>query len=148
VTCPTGGDLLSGFSGPSSEAFRHHEEKRDDKYPEKGCSNHAAEHRRAHGMARRGAGTFRDNQRKDSKDKRKACHHYRAETLLRQIGDADWDRPITRIAQTSKDFAEFTIDYPYGDVLSRPGLELRTRQICTVSSLLANGHCNRSFVST
>jgi hypothetical protein len=43
----------------------------------------------------------------------------RAEALLRQIGGADWDHPITRLAQTSWDFAELTIDYPYGDVLSR-----------------------------
>ncbi|WP_258186946.1 carboxymuconolactone decarboxylase family protein [Variovorax sp. WS11] len=35
--------------------------------------------------------------------------------------------------------ARFTVDYPYGDVLSRPGLDLRLRQLCNVGSLIAQG---------
>lgn len=59
--------------------------------------------------------------------------------ILKKIGGADFDDPINRLAQVSEDMARFTVEYPYGDVLSRPGMDLRTRQICTISSLIAQG---------
>ena len=59
--------------------------------------------------------------------------------VLRQIGGKDFDGPINMLSQISPDMARFTVEYPYGDVLSRPGLDLRMRQICTVSSLIAQG---------
>lgn len=63
----------------------------------------------------------------------------RGRALLRQIGGDGWDGPITALAETSPAFAGLTVAYPYGDVLSRPGLDLRSRQICTVSMLMAQG---------
>ncbi|TWA78272.1 4-carboxymuconolactone decarboxylase [Azospirillum brasilense] len=57
--------------------------------------------------------------------------------LLQRIGGPDFDGPINRLSRLSKDMARFTVEYPYGDVLSRPGLDLRLRQICTISALLA-----------
>lgn len=59
--------------------------------------------------------------------------------LLRQIGGQDFDRPINSLAEVSPDLSRFTVEYPYGDVLSRPGLELPLRQLCTVAMLLADG---------
>lgn len=59
--------------------------------------------------------------------------------ILQKIGGAGFDGPVNRLAQASEDMARFTVEYPYGDVLSRPGLDLRTRQICTISSLIAQG---------
>ena len=63
----------------------------------------------------------------------------RGMSILRQIGGQDFDGPIKRLAQVSPDMADFTVAYPYGDILSRPGLDLRTRQVCTVSCLIAQG---------
>lgn len=57
--------------------------------------------------------------------------------LLQRIGGVDFDGPINRLSRVSKDMARFTVEYPYGDVLSRPGLDLRLRQICTISALMA-----------
>ncbi|KAA0596292.1 carboxymuconolactone decarboxylase family protein [Azospirillum lipoferum] len=57
--------------------------------------------------------------------------------LLQRIGGVDFDGPINRLSRLSKDMARFTVEYPYGDVLSRPGLDLRLRQICTISALMA-----------
>jgi len=59
--------------------------------------------------------------------------------LLRQIGGENFDGPINALAETSADLSRFTVEYPYGDVLSRPGLALPLRQLCTVSMLLADG---------
>jgi 4-carboxymuconolactone decarboxylase len=63
----------------------------------------------------------------------------RGRAILRRIGGQDFDGPVNRLAQISPDLARFTIEYPYGDVLSRDGLDLRVRQICTISSLIAQG---------
>lgn len=59
--------------------------------------------------------------------------------ILRQIGGDNFDGPINALAETSPEFSRFTVEYPYGDVLSRPGLELPLRQLCTISMLLADG---------
>jgi 4-carboxymuconolactone decarboxylase len=59
--------------------------------------------------------------------------------VLRRIGGETYDGPITRLAETSPDLARLTVEYPYGDILSRPGLDLRLRQLCTVAMLTAHG---------
>lgn len=59
--------------------------------------------------------------------------------LLQQIGGENFDGPINALAEVSADLSRFTVEFPYGDVLSRPGLELPLRQLCTVSMLLADG---------
>jgi len=59
--------------------------------------------------------------------------------ILRQIGGENFEEPINSVAETSVDFARFAVEYPYGDVLSRPGLDLPLRQLCTISMLLADG---------
>jgi 4-carboxymuconolactone decarboxylase len=59
--------------------------------------------------------------------------------FLRTIGGENFDLPIKRPAQISPDLARFVVEFAYGDVLSRPGLELRLRQVTTVSALIAEG---------
>src|SRR5688572_5362129 len=59
--------------------------------------------------------------------------------ILRRIGGQNFDGPINALAETSADLSRFTVEYPYGDVLSRQGLDLPLRQLCTVSMLLADG---------
>jgi 4-carboxymuconolactone decarboxylase len=59
--------------------------------------------------------------------------------ILRQIGGENFDGPINSLAEISSDLSRFTVEYPYGDVLSRPGLDLPLRQLCTISMLLADG---------
>lgn len=48
-----------------------------------------------------------------------------------------------RFADVSPDFARLTVEIPFGDIYSRPGLDLRSRQIATVSALLALGAVNQ-----
>jgi 4-carboxymuconolactone decarboxylase len=59
--------------------------------------------------------------------------------ILRRIGGPNFDGPINVLAEISADLSRFTVEYPYGDVLSRPGLDLPSRQLCTISMLLADG---------
>ena len=39
----------------------------------------------------------------------------------------------------SPDFGDLLIEFPFGDVYSRPGLDLRSREIATVAALTAMG---------
>jgi len=59
--------------------------------------------------------------------------------VLQRIGGEGFDLASKRLAEASPDLARFTVEYPYGDILSRPGLDLPLRQICTVSCLMALG---------
>lgn len=59
--------------------------------------------------------------------------------VLKKIGGAGYAIPIDRLAQVAPDLARFTVEFAYGDILSRPGLDLRLRQIATVAALMAHG---------
>ncbi len=65
--------------------------------------------------------------------------HLRGLAVLKQIGGENFAGPVSQLASFSEDLARFTIQFPYGDVLSRDGLDLRTRQILTAATLLAHG---------
>ena len=57
---------------------------------------------------------------------------------LQAIGGRDYDGPLKKVAQVSPDIADLLLLFPYGGVMSRPGLSLRERQICTIAMLLAH----------
>src|SRR5207244_7149386 len=59
--------------------------------------------------------------------------------VLEKIGGEGFDIPVNRLAEVAPDLARFTIEFAYGDILSRPGLDLRLRQIVTIASLMTHG---------
>lgn len=44
------------------------------------------------------------------------------------------------LQDVSPDLANFIIEFPYGDLYSRPGLDLKSRQIATIAGLTALGY--------
>ncbi|MEX3927344.1 carboxymuconolactone decarboxylase family protein [Paraburkholderia sp. BR10936] len=68
-----------------------------------------------------------------------AERHSRGIKVLKRIGGAGYGIPVHRLAQVAPDLARFTVEFAYGDILSRPGLDLRLRQIATVAALMAHG---------
>ncbi|MGH9770772.1 MAG: carboxymuconolactone decarboxylase family protein [Candidatus Acidiferrales bacterium] len=44
------------------------------------------------------------------------------------------------LADVAPDFARYIVEFPFGDIFSRPGLDLRTRELITVAALTAMGH--------
>ena len=44
------------------------------------------------------------------------------------------------LADIAPDFARYVVEFPFGDIFSRPGLDLRTRELLTVAALTAIGH--------
>ena len=62
-----------------------------------------------------------------------------AEMLARidgEIGEA----VVASLADIAPDFARYIVEFPFGDIYSRPGLDLRSREIATVAALTAMGN--------
>jgi 4-carboxymuconolactone decarboxylase len=60
--------------------------------------------------------------------------------ILRQVGGADYDALIRALQDIAPALGRFTVEFGYGDVISRPELDLKTRQLCTVAALAALGN--------
>ena len=58
---------------------------------------------------------------------------------LAEIDGEQGERVIEALKDISPDFAELLIEFPFGDVYSRPGLDLKSREIATVAALTAMG---------
>lgn len=59
---------------------------------------------------------------------------------LKQIHGDEGGRFIDNVKSISPDLARFIVEFGFGDVYSRPGLDIRTRQIVTVAALTALGN--------
>lgn len=47
---------------------------------------------------------------------------------------------VASLADIAPDFARYLIEFPFGDIYSRPGLSLRDREIATIAALTAMGN--------
>lgn len=47
---------------------------------------------------------------------------------------------VQDLRATAPDLADWIIDFSYGDVMARPGLDRRTRQLATIAALTAMGN--------
>jgi 4-carboxymuconolactone decarboxylase len=61
-------------------------------------------------------------------------------TALRRLGGPDVAEPVLAAADIAPDLVRFAIEFAFGDVLSRPGLELPVKELCTVAALAALHH--------
>ena len=60
---------------------------------------------------------------------------------LNHIDGEAGQQVIDSLQDICPDLAKYTIEYPFGDIYSRPGLDLRSREIATVAALTALGNC-------
>jgi 4-carboxymuconolactone decarboxylase len=59
---------------------------------------------------------------------------------LKEIDGDAGERVIESLKDIAPDLARYTIEFPFGDVYSRPGLDLKSREIATVAALTALGN--------
>jgi 4-carboxymuconolactone decarboxylase len=59
---------------------------------------------------------------------------------LREIDGDAGERVIESLAGIAPDFARYLLEFPFGDIYSRPGLDLRSREIATIAALAAMGN--------
>ena len=59
---------------------------------------------------------------------------------LREIDGEAGERVIESLADIAPDFARYLIEFPFGDIYSRPGLDLQRREIAVIAALTAMGN--------
>jgi 4-carboxymuconolactone decarboxylase len=59
---------------------------------------------------------------------------------LREIDGMAGQRVIDSLADIAPDFARYLIEFPFGDIYSRPQLDLKSREIGVVAALTAMGN--------
>lgn len=59
---------------------------------------------------------------------------------LREIDGQAGERVVASLSDIAPDFAKYLIEFPFGDIYSRPQLDLKTREIGVVAALTALGN--------
>ncbi len=67
--------------------------------------------------------------------------YHRGKDLLQKLNPEGIVRVNESLADIAPDLARFVMEFAYGDIYSRPGLDLKSREIATVSALTALGNC-------
>ncbi|KMV30920.1 carboxymuconolactone decarboxylase family protein [Photobacterium swingsii] len=60
---------------------------------------------------------------------------------LNEIDGEAGQNVIKSLNDICPDLAKYIIEYPFGDIYQRDGLDLRTRELVTVAALTALGNC-------
>lgn len=59
---------------------------------------------------------------------------------LKEIDGQAGENVIESLKDIAPDFARLLIEFPFGDIYSRPGLDLKTRELAVVAALTALGN--------
>lgn len=59
---------------------------------------------------------------------------------LREIDGHAGEAVLESLSDIAPDFARYLIEFPFGDIYSRPGLDLKSREIAVVAALTALGN--------
>jgi 4-carboxymuconolactone decarboxylase len=59
---------------------------------------------------------------------------------LKEVDGAAGERVIESLKDIAPDFARYLIEFPFGDIYTRPGLDLKSREIAVVAALTALGN--------
>lgn len=69
-----------------------------------------------------------------------ATNHERGVAALDIIVGGDSEQRLATLTTIAPEMARWITDFAYGDVVSRPGLDLRSRELATVAALTAMGN--------
>src|ERR1700752_4815749 len=59
---------------------------------------------------------------------------------LKEIDGEAGEKVIQSLKDIAPDFAAYLIEFPFGDIYSRPGLDLKSREIAVVAALTTLGN--------
>ena len=59
---------------------------------------------------------------------------------LHEIDGEAGARVVQSLEDIAPDFARYLVEFPFGDIYSRPGLDLKSREIAVVAALTAMGN--------
>ncbi len=66
---------------------------------------------------------------------------------LEKMNDNGFKRLKESLNDIAPDLVRFVVEFPYGDIYSRPGLDLKSREIATVAALTALGNAQPQLQS-
>ncbi len=73
-------------------------------------------------------------------DSEASSRYARGWEKLREIDGQAGERVVASLADIAPDFARYLIEFPFGDIYSRPNLDLKMREIGVVAALTALGN--------
>ena len=60
--------------------------------------------------------------------------------MLQRVDGKGADAVVNSLKDIAPDFARYLIEFPFGDIYARPGLDLRSREVATIAALTALGN--------
>jgi len=66
----------------------------------------------------------------------------RGSRILSEIDGTAGEQVVQSLADIAPDFARYLVEFPFGDIYARPGLNSRDREIATIAALTALGNAS------
>ena len=60
--------------------------------------------------------------------------------MLRRVDGKGGETVVESLKDIAPDFARYLVEFPFGDIYARPGLDLKSREIAVVAALTALGN--------
>ena len=64
----------------------------------------------------------------------------RGSRALAEIDGHGGQAVVDALADIAPDFGRYLVEFPFGDIYARPGLDLRSREVATIAALTVLGH--------
>ncbi|PAD35790.1 carboxymuconolactone decarboxylase family protein [Terribacillus saccharophilus] len=71
----------------------------------------------------------------------KSERYLRGMERLMEVDGTGGERVISSLQTIAPDLADYVVEFAFGDVYSREGLDLKQRQLVTIASLTTQGGC-------
>jgi len=62
--------------------------------------------------------------------------------VLRQVDGKGGEAVVESLKDIAPDFARYLVEFPFGDIYARPGLDLKSREIAVIAALTALGNAS------
>lgn len=83
------------------------------------------------------------DKQQSTKTKEQTMHSERYErglAMLQRVDGKGGAAVVESLQDIAPDFARYLLEFPFGDIYTRPGLDLKSREIATVAALTALGN--------
>jgi 4-carboxymuconolactone decarboxylase len=75
----------------------------------------------------------------------RSLRYRKGQNVLKKINSQTGREFLRTLEEVSPDMARFIFEFPYGDIYSRPGLNLKTRELLTIASLVTLGYAEHEL---
>lgn len=86
-----------------------------------------------------------DNPEDENVKREHSARYEKGWAALQEIHGSTGMAVIEELKKTAPEMAACVIEYAFADHYSRPGLDLRTRELCTIASLVTQGGAEREL---